>query len=92
MKRTVTFNINRDMLSHLINFAAKHGIDFGDYSVRPMKIRTRVTVTVARSVMYALYDKAYEYMMDGNDYIPYSETHRALYGHYPYRLPCQVNR
>lgn len=88
MTSTITFNIHRDALAALFNVAEKYGMtDFGMYEVEPMKVRTRVTVTMHREFMIALLEKTRQYLLEGHGYAPYTEAYRALYGHYPYRLP-----
>lgn len=82
-----TFNMNLDALNYLLNIAGDYGITNVDVTVTPMKVHNRVTVTIDRDLLTAIYKAAVQYMDEGHGAAAYIEASRAMFGHYPMRLP-----
>lgn len=86
-----TFKIHRDALTALFDVAKKYGMtDFGMYEVQPMKVRTRVAVTMHSEFLLALLEKTRQFFMETGDYAPYTEAYHACFGRYPNRLPTRA--
>lgn len=84
MTNTITFTIDRDVFTYTRGVADELGVvGFENHTTAPMKVKHRLYVTIDRDTLETFLDVARK-----NRYLStYAEIYRALYGHYPQRIP-----